>query len=196
MLYQEKNRRPFHPRSHGVQTAFTVRNPMQRNFQFFSQSGCKHHWGWVLDNTTRLSSYMKNTVSCSCWKLLLSQFNIQKIRYGEKGFRSIFHVRRNLRISSTVSYFNILLSTIFQVYLLSNKECFSRICDISGTSERILVRITCNSRQTILSCCFELKRENTSRDRKISFEIWRFELWEVTYKSLLGIFTIPEKYFE
>ena len=147
---------------------------MQRNFQFFSQSGCKHHWGWVLDNTTRLSSYMKNTVSCSCWKLLLSQFNIQKIRYGEKGFRSIFHVRRNLRISSTVSYFNILLSTIFQVYLLSNKECFSRICDISGTSERILVRITCNSRQTILSCCFELKRENTSRDRKISFEIWRY----------------------
>ena len=147
---------------------------MQRNFQFFSESGCKHHWGWVLDNTTRLSSYMKNTVSCSCWKLLLSQFNIQKIRYGEKGFRSIFHVRRNLRISSTVSYFNILLSTIFQVYLLSNKECFSRICDISGTSERILVRITCNSRQTILSCCFELKRENTSRDRKISFEIWRY----------------------
>ena len=147
---------------------------MQRNFQFFSQSGCKHHWGWVLDNTTRLSSYMKNTASCSCWKLLLSQFNIQKIRYGEKGFRSIFHVRRNLRISSTVSYFNILLSTIFQVYLLSNKECFSRICDISGTSERILVRITCNSRQTILSCCFELKRENTSRDRKISFEIWRY----------------------
>ena len=147
---------------------------MQRNFQFFSQSGCKHHWGWVQDNTTRLSSYMKNTVSCSCWKLLLIQFNIQKIRYGEKGFRSIFHVRRNLRISSTVSYFNILQSTIFQVCLLSNKECFSRICDISGTSERILVRITCNSRQTILSCCFELKRENTSRDRKISFEIWRY----------------------
>ena len=57
---------------------------------------------------------------------------------------------------------------------------FSRICDISGTSERIPARITCNSRHAILAYCSELKRENTSRDRKISFEIWRFELLEVT----------------
>ena len=71
------------------------------------------------------------------------------------------------------------------------KKLFSRICDISGTSERIPVRTTCNSRHTILSYYFELKRENTSRDGKISFEIWRFELWEVTYNSLLGIYTIP-----
>ena len=54
------------------------------------------------------------------------------------------------------------------------KSLFSRICDISGTSERIPVRIRCSSRHTILSYCFELKRENTSRDRKISFEIWRY----------------------
>ena len=101
------------------------------------------------------------------------QLNIQKIRYGEKRFRSIFHVRRNLRISSTVSYFNILLLIIFQVCFLSNKESFSRICNISGTSERIPVRITCNSRHNITCYCFELKRENTSRDRKISFEVWR-----------------------
>ena len=81
--------------------------------------------------TIHLISYMKNSVSCSYWKLSLIQFNIQKIRYAEKRFRSIFHVRRNLRISSTVSYFNILLSTIFQVCLLSNKEFFFRICHIS-----------------------------------------------------------------
>ena len=91
---------------------------------FFSHSEHKCHWARVRDNTTHLSSYMKNSVSCSYWKLSLIQFNIQKIRYSEKGFRSIFHVRRNLRISSTVSYFNILLSTIFQVYLLSNKLFF------------------------------------------------------------------------
>ena len=53
------------------------------------------------------------------------------------------------------------------------KSLFSRICDISGTSERIPVRIRCSSRHTILSYCFELKRENTSRDRKISVDIWR-----------------------
>ena len=51
------------------------------------------------------------------------------------------------------------------------KSLFSRICDISGTSERIPVRIRCSSRHTILSYCFELKRENTSRDRKISVDI-------------------------
>ena len=31
-----KNRRPFQPRSHGVQAGFTVRNPTLRNFLFFS----------------------------------------------------------------------------------------------------------------------------------------------------------------
>ena len=34
-LYQEKNRRPFHPRLHGVQVGFTVRNPTHKNVLFF-----------------------------------------------------------------------------------------------------------------------------------------------------------------
>ena len=60
-----KNRRPFHPRSHGVQAGFTIRNPMRRNFISFSRSECKRHWGRVRDNTAHLSSYMKSSVSCS-----------------------------------------------------------------------------------------------------------------------------------
>ena len=127
----------------------------------------------------------------------LVQFNIKRIRYGEKRFQSILHVRRNLRISSIVSYFSILPSVIFQVCLLSNKGSFFE--DMWYFPERIPVRITCSSRHTILSYYLELKRENTSRDRKNIvrnmevFEIWKFELWKVTYKSLLGNFTIPEK---
>ena len=34
-----KKKRPFHPRPHGVQAGFTVRNPTRRNLLFFSQSG-------------------------------------------------------------------------------------------------------------------------------------------------------------
>ena len=60
-----KNRRPFHPRSHGVQAGFTMRKPMRRNFISFSRSERKRHWGRVRDNTTHLSSYMKSSVSCS-----------------------------------------------------------------------------------------------------------------------------------
>ena len=60
-----KNRRPFHPRSHGVQAGFTVRNPTRRNFLFFSQSEHKRHWGRARDNTIHLSSYMKSSVSFS-----------------------------------------------------------------------------------------------------------------------------------
>ena len=90
----------------------------------------------------------------------LIQFNIQKIRYGEKRFRSIFHVRRNLRVSSTVSYFNILPSVIFQVCFLSNKESFFQDMRYLGTTER----------HAILSYCFELKRENTSRAEKYRSE--------------------------
>ena len=64
-LYQEKIRRPFHPQSHGVHTAFTVRNQTRRNFLFFSQCEHKRHWGRVRENTTHLSSYMKTSVSCN-----------------------------------------------------------------------------------------------------------------------------------
>ena len=64
-LYQEKNRRPSHPRWHVVQTAFTVRNPTRRNFLFFSQCEHKRHCGRVRENTTHLSSYMKTSLSCS-----------------------------------------------------------------------------------------------------------------------------------
>ena len=60
-----KNRRPFHPRSHGVQAGFTMRNTTRRNFLFFSQSERKRYWGQVRDNTTHLSSYMKSSVSRS-----------------------------------------------------------------------------------------------------------------------------------
>ena len=91
---------------------------------FFSLSQHKRHWGRVRDNTTHLSSYVKSSVSCSYKKLSLIQFNIQKIRYGEERFRSNIHVRRNLRISCNISHFNIFLSIIFQVCLLSNKESF------------------------------------------------------------------------
>ena len=51
-----KKTSPFHPRYHGVQAGFTVRNPTRRNFLFFSQSEHKSHWGRVQDNTTHLSS--------------------------------------------------------------------------------------------------------------------------------------------
>ena len=34
-LSGRKNRRSLRARSHGVQTGFTVQNPMQRNFLFF-----------------------------------------------------------------------------------------------------------------------------------------------------------------
>ena len=63
LFYQEKNKRPFYPRSQGVQAGFTARNPTRRNFLFFSQSKQKRHWGRVRDNTTHLSSYMKSSVS-------------------------------------------------------------------------------------------------------------------------------------
>ena len=56
LLYQEKNRRPFNPRPHGVQEGITVRNQTQRNLLFFSQSEHKRHWGRVQDNTTHLST--------------------------------------------------------------------------------------------------------------------------------------------
>ena len=124
LLYQETNSRPFHHRPHGVQAGFTVRNPTWRNFLFFFLSQHKRHWGRVRDNTTHLSSYVKSSVSCSYKKLSLIQFNIQKIRYGEERFRSNIHVRRDLRISCNISHFNIFLSIIFQVCLLSNKESF------------------------------------------------------------------------
>ena len=61
----------------------------------------------------------------------------------------------------------------FILFLLSDKESFFGICNISGTSERIPVRITCNFSHSILCYLFELKRENMFRDRKISWEIWR-----------------------
>ena len=42
LIYQEKNRRPFYPRSHGDQAGFTVQNPTRRNFLYF-QSEHKCH---------------------------------------------------------------------------------------------------------------------------------------------------------
>ena len=36
------------------------------------------------------------------------------------------------------------------------------------------------------------RQKNIVRNMEV-FEIWRFKLWEVTYNSLLGIFTLPEK---
>ena len=66
----------------------------------------------------------------------------------------------------------------------------------------IPVRITCNSGHTILSYCFEIKRENTSGDRKISFEKWRCSKYvgsnygKSFIRVLLGIFNMPGKYFQ
>ena len=142
-----KKQKTIPPRSHSVQELRI----------FFSKLAQMSLGSRARQYTTHLISYMKNSVSCSYWKLSLIQFNTQKIRYAEKRFRSIFHVRRNLRISSTVSYFNILLSTIFQVCLLSNKEFFFQDMRYFSTSERTPVRITCNSRHTILSYYFELR---------------------------------------
>ena len=65
LALSRKNRRPLHPRSHGVQGGFALRNPTRRNFLFFSQSRHKRPWGQVRDNTTHLSSYVKSPVSCS-----------------------------------------------------------------------------------------------------------------------------------
>ena len=148
LLYQEKNRKPFHPRSHGVQVGFTVRNPTRRNCLFFSQSEHKGHWD-------ECETILLNKVVT--WKALYlvaiknyRWFNSIFKKYGENRFRSIFHIRRNIRISSTVSYFNILLSVIFQLCLLSNKESFFQDMRCFSTSERIPVRITCNSRHTLL----------------------------------------------
>ena len=108
----------------------------------------------------------------------IKPLNIEKISYGEKIFRSIFYIQRNIHISSTISYYNILLSIFCQLCLLSNKESFFQDMRYfrylrKEPVERIPVRITYNSRHIILSYCSEIKQENTSRDNKISFEIWR-----------------------
>ena len=122
LLYQEKNRRPFYPGSHGVQVGFTVRNPTRRNFLFFSQSEHKRHWDEcetiLLNKVVTWKALYLVAIKSYRW------FNSIFKKYGENRFRSIFHIRRNLRISSTVSYFNSLLSVIFQLCLLSNKESF------------------------------------------------------------------------
>ena len=55
------------------------------------------------------------------------------------------------------AFYTVKIVFLFIVFLLSDKESFYRICDISGTSERIPVRITCNFSHTILCYLFELK---------------------------------------
>ena len=73
-------------------------------------------------------------------------------------------------MSEGIYVFLVLFRVLISCYqLFSNyvyhaiKNLFSRIYDISSSSEMISIRITCNTRHTILSYCFELKRENTSR---------------------------------
>ena len=115
---------------------------------FFSQSEHKGHWDEcetiLLNKVVTWKALYLVAIKSYRW------FNSIFKKYGENRFRSIFHIRRNIRISSTVSYFNILLSVIFQLCLLSNKESFFQDMRCFSTSERIPVRITCNSRHTLL----------------------------------------------
>ena len=70
-------------------------------------------------------------------------------------------------MSKGIYLFLVLFSVLISCYQLFSKyiyyaikNLFSRIYDISSFSEMIPIRIT---RHTILSYCFELKREYTSR---------------------------------
>ena len=102
----------------------------------------------------------------------------QKIQI-DIGFNMV-HISNNRRITDFSRSDNVICkpssntNEILGQLLASLYERFQDDIQLSRESSNfVCVRTTCNSRHTILSYSFEIKRENTSRGRKISFEIWR-----------------------
>ena len=102
----------------------------------------------------------------------------QKIQI-DIGFNMV-HISNNRRIKDFCRSDNVICkpssntNEILGQLLASLYERFQDDLQLSRESSNFAcVRTTSNSRHTILSDSFEIKRENTSRGRKISFEIWR-----------------------